>query len=499
MRKFIAVGFLFYISALLISITAQISSIPTQASITNAYQTVQDEGTPLTQRNTINFTGAGVTCTDDAGNSTTDCDIPGSGGSSGTFQNQITNLKLTASGSTLTFSPGICWGATKSGTLTATISSGTGSGSYVAYCTSSQALVVLVPISAALTLSCTNVTCNEVTSPSIPEGAYAIASGNITGGSPSTWATPTDLRDFTTRFTFTNGAGMNASISNSALTLAVDTTLVQMTANNYSPTANFDASGATLTKPMKTGTATPGTCSEGEYFFETDTDTTWVCTAANTWTAIGGGSSVSANGVFLQISGTNYLMPGMYAVTTPSTSGKSYLANAGTAAATTTSTGNALKLTLTTGTSGWRPYGKSLSGTTKLTVALACPGISDGSADIQCGVGFRESGSGKLEMIRVQPNPASNGVYFGIARYNNPTSFSSNPVLTVTDLSTNLIYYQIEVSGGTIYFRYSPDGTNWQLIYSESSGTFLTPDELFVGGVTSTTDSLVLIYSWREE
>src|SRR5690242_12759599 len=46
----------------------------------SAYATVQDEGTPLTQRNTINFTGAGVTCTDNSGSSRTDCDISGGGG-----------------------------------------------------------------------------------------------------------------------------------------------------------------------------------------------------------------------------------------------------------------------------------------------------------------------------------------------------------------------------------------------------------------------------------
>ncbi len=43
---------------------------------------IEDEGSVLTQRNTLNFTGAGVTCTDDAGNSETDCDIPSSSGTS---------------------------------------------------------------------------------------------------------------------------------------------------------------------------------------------------------------------------------------------------------------------------------------------------------------------------------------------------------------------------------------------------------------------------------
>lgn len=50
--------------------------------ISGSYETIEDEGVALTQRTIVNFTGAGVTCTDDSGNSETDCDIPGGGGDS---------------------------------------------------------------------------------------------------------------------------------------------------------------------------------------------------------------------------------------------------------------------------------------------------------------------------------------------------------------------------------------------------------------------------------
>jgi len=46
----------------------------------SAYSTIQDEATPLTQRTTLNFTGAGVSCVDNAGSSRTDCTIAGSSG-----------------------------------------------------------------------------------------------------------------------------------------------------------------------------------------------------------------------------------------------------------------------------------------------------------------------------------------------------------------------------------------------------------------------------------
>lgn len=44
------------------------------------YNRIQDEGVDLTKRTTVDFTGAGVTCTDTG--SKTACDIPG-GGSGG--------------------------------------------------------------------------------------------------------------------------------------------------------------------------------------------------------------------------------------------------------------------------------------------------------------------------------------------------------------------------------------------------------------------------------
>lgn len=51
----------------------------------------------------------------------------------------------------------------------------------------------------------------------------------------------------------------------------------------------WDASGATSTKPVKSGTATPGTCAVPEMFFETDATAgtnIWLCTATNTWTQV---------------------------------------------------------------------------------------------------------------------------------------------------------------------------------------------------------------------
>lgn len=52
------------------------------------YNLVQDEGVSLTKRTTIDFTGAGVTCTDTG--SKTSCSIPGGGGGAGQSPLSIT-------------------------------------------------------------------------------------------------------------------------------------------------------------------------------------------------------------------------------------------------------------------------------------------------------------------------------------------------------------------------------------------------------------------------
>ncbi len=59
-----------------------------------AYQVVQDEGTNLTQRQKLNLTGTGVTCTDNSSQARTDCTVSGGGGSGSTHQ--IDGVALTA-------------------------------------------------------------------------------------------------------------------------------------------------------------------------------------------------------------------------------------------------------------------------------------------------------------------------------------------------------------------------------------------------------------------
>jgi hypothetical protein len=84
-----------------------------------------------------------------------------------------------------------------------------------------------------------------------------------------------------------------------AIVFSVAALFGTMTIGDRTFTGFLDASGASWTRPAKSGTALPGTCNVGEQYFKTDAtagQNLFLCTAANTWTQItgggGGGSSV---------------------------------------------------------------------------------------------------------------------------------------------------------------------------------------------------------------
>ncbi len=81
---------------------------------------------------------------------------------------------------------------------------------------------------------------------------------------------------------------------------------------------NVDFSAAGFTKPIKTGSALPGSCSVGELFFETTAPAganLFACTSANTWSVqagngAGGSVGVAANGVLTGVRPTINVISG---------------------------------------------------------------------------------------------------------------------------------------------------------------------------------------------
>jgi hypothetical protein len=69
-------GALRLISTFFLAVIAVITLLGS-GPIFSSYGLIQDEGTGLTRRQTLNFTGAGVTCADNAGSTRTDCTVSG--------------------------------------------------------------------------------------------------------------------------------------------------------------------------------------------------------------------------------------------------------------------------------------------------------------------------------------------------------------------------------------------------------------------------------------
>lgn len=198
---------------------------------------------------------------------------------------RVIDLKPSITATTLTIAAGRCWGAQKP-TAIITITGGSGNGSFTAYCTDSQTIVVEHSVSAGLTVSCNNCVPLQLQTPAIPEGMYAIASGAIAGGQ---WSAVTDLRDFSMRIRHLNGTGMNVQCSGGTCVHQVDGAIVQLRTGSYTPLAQFDAVAATFTRPVRPGTALPGSCAAGELYFKTDApagQNLYGCTGGN-WTVVG--------------------------------------------------------------------------------------------------------------------------------------------------------------------------------------------------------------------
>lgn len=77
---------------------------------------------------------------------------------------------------------------------------------------------------------------------------------------------------------YSNDADKILTTGNGPFTIAVGT-------NTFAVTGGVDFSGASRLA-MHQGAANPGTCTEGDLFYNTSTNFTYICTAANAWNAV---------------------------------------------------------------------------------------------------------------------------------------------------------------------------------------------------------------------
>lgn len=217
----------------------------------------------------------------------------------------------------------------------------------------------------------------------------------------------------------------------------------------------------------------------------------------------GGGATPAAP--YLTNSGTSYLTsPLIRAVTLP-VDGSFAWVNQDTA--TVTNQGNALALNAT-GRSGLNLSARTqaIGANTTLITASTCTNATDGIA--HCEIGFRESGTGKLEFLYFGATVANSGAstltvpFFAVQRYNSPTSFN-NTVWTVetAPYPGPVVWVKLVYNGTTIAYYWSMDGGgNWDILFSESKTAFFTtaPDQFYYSIVTagSTANPTHLLLHW---
>jgi hypothetical protein len=214
----------------------------------------------------------------------------------------------------------------------------------------------------------------------------------------------------------------------------------------------------------------------------------------------GGGGGLSISGFYLT-DGTNYYLgPNWQLATLPIAANFTWVNQGG---ASETATGNALVLsTPTANNDNLRIRAQALGSYTILTANLTC-NLPLGNYR-QCGIGFRESGTGKLVEIHSDLRIQAAYAYpqIEVARWDSPTSINSSQYgpSPVGGFWSNQ-WVQIEFSSSTIYFRLSVDGIHFGLIYSEAANAFFTtaPDQWYYfanGDSTDATPLVTTLYSW---
>jgi hypothetical protein len=246
------------------------------------YQTIQDEAVSLTQRNTLNLTGAGVTCVDNSGATRTDCTIPGGAGI--TAFSGLSDLNLIRnSASQLTLGTDCSTSAPcnvmQGGTVTqivdaVTITNPSGTGTITAATLAGVRKVYYTGIS-ALTFggACPNTDCiaGSVPATAIPLYAWTVSAGAFDAAGGTDYRAPISRED-----PYTAGTGLNLA----ANAFSVNTSVIPSFASS---------------------TTVPGSCTAvGQFYFDTDASSGAKMSYCNgsTYEQVSGGPGGAVESVF---------------------------------------------------------------------------------------------------------------------------------------------------------------------------------------------------------
>lgn len=268
--------------------------------------------------------------------------------------------------------------------------------------------------------------------------------------------------------------------------------------------STFDISGKTSTKPVKSGTSAPGTCSVGELFFDTDAtagSNLQACTASNTWTTISGTSSgtVSISDTYANIVATTCDASIDGTIGTPTDSVYDYLRCDGagnwehyfqgvkmTPPSTSTLSTDVNSPTKAT-TQGGVYVGGPASTLNVRGIFQAVPAtpytvetafivnwIANASYKSGAGISFRASGSGNMSLF-MQGNLDTQ-----VVQYLDPTTYNSL-VRSGTSFGplARVVWLRMSDDGSTRRFYQSSNGQRWvEIVSSQGSTAFITANQI---------------------
>lgn len=277
--------------------------------------------------------------------------------------------------------------------------------------------------------------------------------------------------------------------------------------------STFDISGKTSTKPVKSGTSAPGTCSVGELFFDTNAtagSNLQACTASNTWTTISGSASgtISITDTYANIVGTtcDASLDGTIGLPTNSVYDKLRCDGAGnwehyfqgiqvTPPSTATLSTN-VNTPVTSTTNGGVYVGGGASTLNVRGIYQSYPAtpftvdigfvpvwINNASFKSGAGIGYRASGSGYVAVFMGTNLDTEVVQYLGPTTYNNLQRQSAG-----YGPQKSAVWLRMTDDGVDRSFYQSADGINWiEIFASHGSTTFITANQLGLAFVNEDT------------
>ena len=146
---------------------------------------------------------------------------------------------------------------------------------------------------------------------------------------------------------------------------------------------------------------------------------------------------------------------------------------------------------------------KSAPSTPYTITALVVPDMYPDGNDQVAGIGFRESGTSKLETVHFVYSAAVGGFLIATAKWTSETAYSADRGYFDAPKAGSPRWLRIKDDGTNLFFQYSNSGVMWRTIASPLRGNFFTtgPDQVFFfgGAAAATYDVGVHLLSWKQE